>query len=106
MGKENTLRYKIGDVVTIREDLNEYGGYPMYGDTDCYPVGINHTMCRLRGEKVVICGFRSFHQEKELGYTIKHAGRISNWLWTDTMFVDDDLPEISAEELKTLYDWV
>lgn len=107
-------KYKVGDVVQIREDLEVHEGYPMEGYDGAFAVHVNKDMYDLRGKRAKIYGLREFGEYHagtrdcyaEVGYNIEVDGHVPPWLWTDTMFVDNLLPEIrDAEELKSLYDW-
>ena len=75
------IKYKIGDKVIIREDLEEGKLYGYYS--------VNEDMFSLRGEIVTIC---------DIGYNFYILKEdIHKWCWTDKMFSgkvsEDFIPE-------------
>jgi len=65
------LRYRVGDKVRVRNDLEAYKIYGLY---------FNEDMAKLIGKEVTIDYVSSF------GYRIKEDGE--QWLWKDEMFED------------------
>lgn len=77
-------KYKIGNVVTVREDLEEYAEYPMENilEGDNYPFTNNVTleMMEYLGKEAIITNV------SEYGYLINLDD--GEWGWTDGMFKD------------------
>ena len=76
------MKYKIGDKVIIREDLEEGKLYGYYS--------ANKDMFPLRGKIVTIC---------DIGYNFYILKEdIYKWCWTDEMFSEKVSQDFSSEE--------
>lgn len=75
------MKYKVGDKVRVRRDLEEYGQYGKYG--------VNRNMAELHGSIVEIKKVENEEQRYEINDNL--------YYWTDEMFepVED---ELTAEE--------
>ena len=78
------MKYKVGDIVKLRDDLEE-GKY--YGDYYC-----SYKMAQFRGEKVTIAGI----SEGRTHYSIEEDCRLH--YWTDEMI--EGLWEESCQQVK------
>ena len=73
------MKYKIGDKVRVREDLEVDRDYYMEsGVCDTFV----EEMAHFRGKVVTICGFR----DEE--YLVEED--TENWSWTDGMFENEE----------------
>lgn len=111
------MKYEVGDIVTVREDLSGYRSYKMSEDTEDEALCVTGEMRDLRGRNVQI--YQAIDEiyvdddcnDWHRGYRIiTPDGEImSSCIWTDDMFSAlvekhlDDIPE--AEDLSALYEW-
>ena len=103
------MKYKEGDVVRVREDLDLYIDY--YMEDDGSKVCIVSDMLKFRGECVTIkraIDSIDYPDGWARGYMIEESG--VDFIWTDEMFDAEPVPqnmlEYDAESLSVLYDWV
>jgi hypothetical protein len=83
------MKYKVGDKVRVRRDLEEYGQYGKYG--------ANRNMAELHGSIVEIKKVENEEQRYEINDNL--------YYWTDEMFEGLAENELTAEEaFKTLGD--
>lgn len=81
------MKYKVGDKVRVRRDLEEYGQYGKYG--------ANRNMAELHGSIVEIKKVENENQRYEINDNL--------YYWTDEMFeglVEDELTAEEAIRLK------
>lgn len=81
------MKYKVGDKVRVRRDLEEYGQYGKYG--------ANRNMAELHGSIVEIKKVENENQRYEINDNL--------YYWTDEMFeglVEDELAAEEAIRLK------
>lgn len=71
------FKYKPGDKVKVRPNLDLHTKYGMYSSN--FATGINDIMLKLVGKTVTITGTR------DNGYKIDADN--SDWNWTDEMFI-------------------
>ena len=95
-------KYCPGDIVRIREDLDEETIYPMDGFE--HGISANDKMVSLRGEFTTI---KRVFQHGFCGFVYVLDIDRGAWSWTDAMFEDNQPTEdIAAEPLNDLYDWI
>lgn len=76
------MKYMIGDVVIVREDLSDDSEYAMDGED---PTPINKSMERLRGCEVRIRDVDEYNSDHYYRVT-EEDGTENDWFWTDEMF--------------------
>lgn len=86
------MRYNIGDIVTIREDLECYVLYP-HDDGSCMTY-VTDEMATMSGKTAMIVRINGGDR-----YNIDIDG--GGWSWTDGMFVNDTI----ADECKIKDDY-
>lgn len=94
------MRYKIGDTVCIRDDLEMDNKYSM--DDSRFGTTVNEMMVGFRGHEAMITNVVTISDRNYYKIDIDE----DEWYWTDGMFndvYDYDLPE--PEELDMMYDW-
>ena len=95
------MRYKLGDTVCIREDLDVDIRYKM-NDSD-YGTSPNEMMVEFKGAQAVITDIVRIGDRDYYHIDIDDE----DWYWTDEMFYDDfneqELPD--PETLSVIYDW-
>lgn len=79
---EDEYKHKIGDVVTVRSDIDADKYYYMEDGSACDSFG--HGMYYYCGKPVTISGYSNGK------YLIKEDGGFYGYYWTDEMFVDKD----------------
>ena len=82
MSRQHNTRYQIGDMVTIRSDLNKYDTY--YMDDGVIGDGVTSSMMELQGRYVGIVA-----QSSSGKYTID----CDHNNWTDDMFINKPLTD-------------
>lgn len=76
---KQTTKYKVGDKVRVRHDLNYRTGWYAMAHDSSIKDGVTDSMIVLRGKLVTIVKARDNYQIAEDGET---------WNWTDEMFID------------------
>ena len=79
--ERHEMKYKVGDKVRVRRDLEEYGQYGKYG--------ANRNMAELHGSIVEIKKVENENQQYEINDNL--------YYWTDEMF-EGLVEELTAEE--------
>ena len=80
--ERHEMKYKVGDKVRVRRDLEEYGQYGKYG--------VNRNMAELHGSIVEIKKVENENQRYEINDNL--------YYWTDEMFEGLVEEELTAEE--------
>lgn len=104
------MKYRVGDVVRVRKDLNiSKDDYHM--DDDGSSVCIVFKMLEFAGKYVTIkraIDTLDYADAWARGYMIEEAEEA--FIWTDEMFGDEcifcALEDIDKEEFSVLYDWL
>lgn len=89
----DSWRYRHGDLVMIRDDL-DISKY--YND-----IGVTRGMLEFRGKQVTILA----RAQKGKNKHCYHIAEDSGWLWTDDMFCEVPYEDVDDEEdFKLLYE--
>lgn len=95
--------YRVGDVVTVRDDFEIGKTYCMVDGT--FPIGTNGIMAAFRGKQVTITYDPEHESSTDYWYRIKEDSGC--YAWADEMFeCPPELPDINAENLSELYDFI
>ena len=104
------MKYQVGDVVRVREDLSDSTRDYCMEDDGSTVIAISK-MCEFRGKYVTIkraIDTPDFADAWARGYMIEEAEEA--FIWTDGMFDDGciscELEDIDTEDFSVLYDWV
>lgn len=88
-----TCKYRPGDKVVVREDLEEKR-YP-YEDTDFSSLAVIDEMMVLKGKEVTIEKVRMVHVDRCISYTVREDR--GKWLWCAAMLEE---PPLAKEMLS------
>lgn len=105
------MRYKVGDIVRVRDDLDINKEYAM-DDGEDGSLCVVQGMVALHGQIAVIRKSYRSGENWHCGYIIEllDGEPVDCGLWTDDMFDgfykgEQEMDTPDAEELNLLYDW-